>query len=48
LGLWLRATFGRSIGSFLRGDPLLYVLVLVAVVMVALALIQIWRRSPRG
>jgi membrane protein DedA with SNARE-associated domain len=49
LGLWLGATFGRSIGSFLTGNPLLYVLVVVAVVLVvAIALIQIWRRSRRA
>ncbi|MBJ7598707.1 VTT domain-containing protein [Candidatus Nephthysia bennettiae] len=48
LGLWLGATFGRSIGSFLTGNRLLYVLVVVAVVLlVAFALIQIWRRSRR-
>jgi len=46
--LWLGATFGRSIGSFLTGNALIYLLVVVATVLVvAFALIQIWRRSRR-
>jgi membrane protein DedA with SNARE-associated domain len=46
LGLWLGATFGRSIGYFLIGNRLIYLLVVVAVVLVvAFAAIQIWRRS---
>jgi membrane protein DedA with SNARE-associated domain len=48
LGLWLGATFGRSIGSFLTGNRLIYLLVVVAVVLVAaFAVIQIWRHSRR-
>jgi len=48
VGLWLGATFGRSIGSFLTGNALIYLLVVVATVLVvAFALIQIWRRSRR-
>jgi membrane-associated protein len=46
VGLWLGATFGRSIGSFLTGNRLLYILIVVAVVLVvAFAVIRIWRRS---
>jgi membrane protein DedA with SNARE-associated domain len=46
LGLWLGATFGRSIGSFLTGNPLIYLLIVAAVVLVvAFAVVQIWRRS---
>ena len=45
LGLWLGATFGRSIGSFLTVNRLIYLLAVVAVVLVvAFAVIQIWRR----
>jgi membrane-associated protein len=48
LGLWLGATFGRSIGSFLTGNSLIYLLVVVAVVLVvAFAVVRIWRRSHR-
>ena len=48
IGLWLGATFGRSIGYFLTGNRLIYVLVVVAVVLVvAFGVIQIWRRSRR-
>jgi membrane protein DedA with SNARE-associated domain len=48
LGLWLGATFGRSIGSFLTGNRLIYlVVVAAAVLVVAFALIQVWRRSRR-
>jgi membrane protein DedA with SNARE-associated domain len=48
LGLWLGATFGRSIGSFLTGNLLIYLLVVAAVVLVvAFAVIQLWRRSRK-
>ena len=48
VGLWLGATFGRSIGSFLTSNPLLYVLAIVAVALViAFAVFQIWRSSRR-
>jgi membrane protein DedA with SNARE-associated domain len=48
VGLWLGATFGRSIGSFLTGNALIYLLAVVAIVLVvAFALIQVWRRSRR-
>jgi membrane protein DedA with SNARE-associated domain len=48
LGLWLGATFGRSLGSFLTGNPLVYLLIVAAVVLVvAFAAIQIWRRSRK-
>jgi membrane protein DedA with SNARE-associated domain len=49
LGLWLGATFGRSIGSFLTGNRLIYLLVVVAVVLViAVVVIQVWRRGQSG
>jgi membrane protein DedA with SNARE-associated domain len=49
LGLWLGATFGRSIGYFLTGNRLIYVLVVVAVVLVvAFVVIRIWRRGQHG
>jgi membrane protein DedA with SNARE-associated domain len=49
VGLWLGATFGRSITSFLTGNLLIYLLVIVAVVVVvAFAVIQIWRRTRRS
>jgi membrane protein DedA with SNARE-associated domain len=49
VGLWLGATFGRSIGSFLTGNRLIYLLVVVAIVLVvAFALFQIWRRTRRA
>jgi membrane protein DedA with SNARE-associated domain len=49
VGLWLGATFGRSIGSFLTGNPLIYLVVVVAIVLVvAFALFQIWRRTRRA
>lgn len=48
LGLWLGATFGRSIGSFLTGNPLIYLLIVAAIVLVvAFAVIQIWRHSRK-
>jgi membrane protein DedA with SNARE-associated domain len=48
IGLWLGATFGRSIGSFLTGNPLIYLLIVAAIVLVvAIAVIEIWRRSRK-
>jgi membrane protein DedA with SNARE-associated domain len=46
IGLWLGATFGRSIGSFLTGNPVIYLLLVVAIALVvAFAVIQLWRRG---
>lgn len=49
VGLWLGATFGRSIGYFVTGNRLIYLLVVVAVVLVvAFVVIRIWRRGQHG
>jgi len=46
LGLWLGATFGLSIGYFLTGNRLINLFVVViAILIVAFALTQIWRRA---